>query len=390
MSKKIKIFDTTLRDGEQVPGSRLNAGEKVEIAKSLEELGVDIMEVGFPISSPGDLKSVKEVSSVVKNSVVCALARGVEVDIDTAYDAVKSAVAPRIHTFLPVSHLQMEHVLKKTPQDVLHLIDRSIRYAKKYVDDVEWSGMDASRADRDFLLLACQTAIDAGATTINMPDTVGSSVPKEYGGLIKYLYENTPKILDDQVVLSVHVHNDLGLATANSLSGVLNGATQVECTINGIGERAGNSALEEIVMILKTKYGGVYHTQIDTVKITSISMQVAQMMNMTVQKNKAIVGANAFAHSSGIHQDGIIKKRESFEAIDPSIVGSTGTSFVLTSRSGRSALRHRLEMMGHKLDKSALDRVYTDFLRLADIKKEITDEDLKLVIYSIFKQNIDE
>ncbi|MFO0703473.1 MAG: 2-isopropylmalate synthase [Patescibacteria group bacterium] len=379
MKKKIFIFDTTLRDGEQVPGSQLNTIEKVQVAQKLEKLGVDIIEAGFPISSPTDMQSVKEISKVVKNSRICALSRGVSKDIDAAYEAVKAAGAPRIHTFLPVSPIQMEFVLRKRPEEVLELIKSTVGYAKKYISDVEWSGMDASRADFDFLVKACKVAINAGATTINIPDTVGYAVPDEFGELVKKLVDAVPEFRSD-VVLSVHVHNDLGLATANSLSGVLNGATQVECTINGVGERAGNSALEEIAMILKTRYRSKYETGIHTKQIASTSKMISTLMHMPVQKNKAIVGAHAFAHSSGIHQDGVLKHRSSFEVISPEDVGVDESSLVLTARSGRAALKHHLSRLGYKLSKDEVDEKYSQFLVIADKKKEVSDEELHILM----------
>lgn len=377
--KKIKVFDTTLRDGEQVPGSQLNTVEKVQVALQLEKLGVDVIEAGFPISSPGDMNSVKEISKKIKNTVVCALSRGVEKDIDAAYEAIREASSPRIHTFLPVSPIQMEYVLRKKPEEVLSLIKSTVRYAKKFVSDVEWSGMDASRADADFLIKACRVAIDAGATTINIPDTVGYSVPTEFGNLIKTLVSEIPEF-ENEVVLSVHVHNDLGLATANSLSGIENGARQIECTINGLGERAGNSALEEIVMVLKTRYKKRFSTNIDSKYIASTSTMVSQLMHMPVQKNKAIVGGNAFAHSSGIHQDGILKNRASFEVMNPKDVGVDQSALVLTARSGRAALAHHMKRLGFVFTKSQMEEKYLQFLEIADKKKEVSDDDLRLIL----------
>jgi len=375
MKKRIYIFDTTLRDGEQVPGCQLNTIEKVEVAKQLERLGVDIIEAGFPISSPQDMSSVQEIARQIKNARVCALSRGVEKDIDAAYEAIKTAQSPRIHTFLPVSDIQIDNIMHKSRANVLDMIRHTVAYARKYVSDVEWSGMDASRADMNFLTQACQTAIDAGATTINIPDTVGYAVPSEFRNMVRELVHRVPQFAED-IILSVHVHNDLGLATANSLVGVQEGARQVECTMNGLGERAGNAALEEIVMVLQTRYKNKYKLNVNTKQIYKTSRMVSSLMHMPVQRNKAIVGMNAFAHSSGIHQDGILKKRNTFEIMDPKDVGVDQSALVLTARSGRAALNHHLKRLGYNITQEQLVEKYKEFLPIADKKKELSDEDL--------------
>jgi len=375
MKKRIYIFDTTLRDGEQVPGCQLNTIEKVEVAKQLERMGVDIIEAGFPISSPQDMKSVQEVSAQIKNSIVCALSRGVKQDIDAAYEGIKMAQSPRIHTFLPVSDIQIDNIMHKNRQQVLEMIQETVSYAKKYVNDIEWSGMDASRADINFLSQACQVAIDAGATTINVPDTVGYATPAEHGVMVSDLVKRIPRFNED-IILSVHVHNDLGLATANSLAGVEQGARQIECTINGLGERAGNAALEEIVMVLQSRYKRKYYTNIHSKQIYKTSRMISSLMRMPVQKNKAIVGMNAFAHSSGIHQDGILKHRNTFEIINPKDVGIDQSSLILTARSGRAALSYHLKRLGYTLTQDQLNQKYQEFLIIADKKKEVIDDDL--------------
>ena len=379
MKKQIYIFDTTLRDGEQVPGCQLNTFEKVEVAKQLQLLGVDIIEAGFPISSPQDFASVQEISRQIQNARVCALARGVEKDIDVAYASIKEAESPRIHTFLPISDIQIENIMHKSRSEVLALIRHTVSYARKYVSDVEWSGMDASRADIDFLTDACQTAIDAGATTINITDTVGYAVPHEFGIMIRDLVKRIPRFTED-IILSVHVHNDLGLATANSLVGVQEGARQIECTMNGLGERAGNSALEEIVMVIQTRYKKQFRLNINSKQIYKTSQMVSNLMHMPVQRNKAIVGLNAFAHSSGIHQDGILKKRDTFEIMDPKDVGVEQSALVLTARSGRAALQHHLKRLGYKLTTKQLGEKYIEFLTIADNKKEVSDDDLNVLM----------
>lgn len=379
MSTNIKIFDTTLRDGEQVPGAKLNTVEKIEIAKQLEQMGVNIIEAGFPISSPEDFKSVSLVANTLKNTTVCALARAVDKDITTAYEAIKGAVSPRIHTFISTSDIHLEYQIKKSREEVKQMAANAVKLAKSYVDDVEFSAMDASRSDLDYLCEVIEIAIEHGAKTINIPDTVGYAIPEEWGKFIASIVERIPRFNDD-IILSVHTHNDLGLATTNSMAAVLAGARQVECTINGIGERAGNCAMEEVVMIIKTRYKEKFNVDIDAKQIMATSRRVSQIMGIPVQPNKAIVGANAFAHSSGIHQDGILKGRNNFEIMDPKDVGVAESGIILTSRSGRSALKHKLENIGYKIAASELDQIYDNFLQMADQKKEIYDEDLHLLM----------
>lgn len=379
MSKDIIIFDTTLRDGEQVPGAKLNTLEKIEIAKQLEMMGVDIIEAGFPISSPEDFKSVSLVAETIKNSTVCALARAVNKDIETAYESIKKASSPRIHTFISTSDIHLKYQIKKSREEVIQMAKAAVEQAKSYVSDVEFSAMDASRSDIDYLCEVIEVAIEAGATTINIPDTVGYAVPEEWGDFIAQIVKRIPRFNDD-IVLSVHTHNDLGLATTNSMVAVHAGARQVECTINGIGERAGNCAMEEVAMIIKTRYKDKYNINIDTKQISSASRTVSQIMGIPVQPNKAIVGANAFAHSSGIHQDGILKGRNNFEIMDPEDVGVEESGIILTSRSGRSALKHRLENIGYKTTEEQLEEIYEKFLEMGDQKKEVYDEDLHLLM----------
>jgi 2-isopropylmalate synthase len=380
MSKKILIFDTTLRDGEQVPGAKLNNIEKLEIAMQLEKLGVDIIEAGFPISSPDDLNAVKQISKTIKSSSICALARAVDKDIDTAYESIKNAVAPRIHTFVSTSDIHLMYQIKKSRDEVKEMTRHAVSYAKKYVNDVEFSPMDASRSDINFLIEIIKIAIESGATTINIPDTVGYALPTEWSKMI-YTITNQIEQFNDEIVLSVHTHNDLGLATANALAGIENGARQIECTINGIGERAGNCALEEIAMIIKSRYNNQYFTNINSKEIIKTSKLASQIMGVPVQPNKAITGVNAFAHSSGIHQDGIIKHRQNFEIIDPAEVGLHESGIILTSRSGRSALKHRLDKLGYQFENTEeLEKIYNKFLEIADQKKEVYDEDLQLII----------
>ncbi len=374
MAERLFVFDTTLRDGEQVPGCQLNTIEKIEVAKMLESLGVDVLEAGFPVSSPGDFNSVREISKAISEPTICALTRAVEKDIDVAADALSLAKRKRIHTGIGVSESHIYHKLKSTPEEIIERARRAVKHARKYVDDVEFYAEDAGRADNEYLARVVEAVIAAGATVVNIPDTTGYCLPYQYGEKIKYLMEHVSNI--DKAILSTHCHNDLGMATANTLAGVMNGARQVEVTINGIGERAGNTALEEVVMALRChKHLGI-DTRIDSQKITAASRLVAGLMNMPVQANKAIVGRNAFAHSSGIHQDGVLKSRESYEIIDPKEVGLVDSSIVLTARSGRAALKHRLELLGHVLENEALDKVYAEFLLLADKKKDIRDEDL--------------
>ncbi len=378
MKNTIKIFDTTLRDGEQVPGCKLETSQKLTIAKKLDSLGVDIIEAGFPVSSPGDFNSVVEISKVVKNASVCGLTRAVQNDIDVAVKALKYAKNPRIHTGIGTSDSHIKHKFNSTRDKILERAVEAVKYSKKYVDDVEFYAEDAGRTDNDFLALVCEKVIDAGATVLNIPDTTGYCLPYEYGKKISYLMNKVKNI--DKATISCHCHNDLGLATANSIEGVINGARQIECTINGIGERAGNTSLEEVVMILKQHEELNLDTNINTKLLLETSKMVSDLMGMIVQPNKAIVGANAFAHSSGIHQDGVIKKRETYEIIDPKDVGVNESSIVLTARSGRAALAYRAKNIGFDLTKIQLDKVYNQFLKFADINKEVTDSDLPDII----------
>ena len=378
MKNTIKIFDTTLRDGEQVPGCKLETSQKVTIAKKLDSLGVDIIEAGFPVSSPGDFNSVVEISKVVKNASVCGLTRAVQNDIDVAVKALKHAKKPRIHTGIGTSDSHIKHKFNSTRDKILERAVEAVKYSKKYVDDVEFYAEDAGRTDNDFLALVCEKVIDAGATVLNIPDTTGYCLPYEYGKKISFLMNNVKNI--DMATISCHCHNDLGLATANSIEGVINGARQIECTINGIGERAGNTSLEEVVMILKQHEELNLDTNINTKLLLETSRMVSDLMGMVVQPNKAIVGANAFAHSSGIHQDGVIKKRETYEIIDPKDVGVNESSIVLTARSGRAALAYRAKNIGFDLTKIQLDKVYNQFLKFADKNKEVTDSDLPNII----------
>ncbi|WP_341652188.1 2-isopropylmalate synthase [Blattabacterium cuenoti] len=375
---KIYIFDTTLRDGEQVPGCKLNTKEKVKIAKKLEFLGVDVIEAGFPISSPGDYQSVQEICKSISNTVVCALSRAVEKDIEIAGIALKSAKLPRIHTGIGTSHYHIHYKFHSTPEKIIERAIHAVKYAKKYVEDVEFYAEDAGRTENEFLAKICENVIKYGATVINIPDTTGYCLPEEYGCKIRFLKENVKGI--HKIILSTHCHNDLGLATANSLAGIMNGAEQVECTINGIGERAGNTSLEEIVMIIKQNSHLNLFTHIKTKLISSMSHLVSKCTGMKVQANKAIVGINAFSHSSGIHQDGIIKKRETYESINPEDVGIDQSSIILTARSGRAALAYRYKKLGFFLKKNSLDLVYSIFLKYADEKKEITDMELKTIL----------
>ena len=378
MKNTIKIFDTTLRDGEQVPGCKLETSQKLTIAKKLDSLGVDIIEAGFPVSSPGDFDSVVEISKVVKNASVCGLTRAVQNDIDVAVKALKHAKKPRIHTGIGTSDSHIKHKFNSTRDKILERAVEAVKYSKKYVDDVEFYAEDAGRTDNEFLALVCEKVIDAGATVLNIPDTTGYCLPYEYGKKISFLMNNVKNI--DKATISCHCHNDLGLATANSIEGVINGARQIECTINGIGERAGNTSLEEVVMILKQHEELNLDTNINTKLLLETSRMVSDLMGMVVQPNKAIVGANAFAHSSGIHQDGVIKKRETYEIIDPKDVGVNESSIVLTARSGRAALAYRAKNIGFDLTKIQLDKVYNQFLKFADRNKEVTDSDLPNII----------
>ena len=374
----VEIFDTTLRDGEQVPGCKLDSKTKLIIAEQLDFLGVDVLEAGFPISSPGDFKSVEEISKLVKNARVCGLTRAVKKDIDVAAEAIKHAKRSRIHTGIGTSESHMRYKFNATPEEVLERAIAAVKHAKSYVEDVEFYAEDAGRTDNEFLAKVCEAVIKVGATVLNIPDTTGYCLPDEYGAKMKYLMENVKGI--HKARLSCHCHNDLGLATANSIAGVQNGARQIECTINGIGERAGNTSLEEVVMILRQHPDLNLDTRIQAKMLNGISKLVSESMAMPVQPNKAIVGANAFAHSSGIHQDGVIKKRETYEIIDPKDVGVTESSIVLTARSGRAALAYRAKNIGYELDKLQLDKVYEQFLVVADQQKEINDKDLPKII----------
>ena len=374
----VEIFDTTLRDGEQVPGCKLDSSTKLAIAKQLDELGVDVLEAGFPISSPGDYKAVENISKLVKNSKVCGLTRAVKKDIDVAADALRFAKRPRIHTGIGTSESHIRFKFNSSPEKIVERATAAVAHAKSYVEDVEFYAEDAGRTNNEFLAKICQAVIKAGATVLNIPDTTGYCLPEEYGAKIKYLKENVKGI--NNAVISCHCHNDLGLATANSIAGVQNGARQVECTINGIGERAGNTSLEEVVMILRQHPKLNLDTRIKSKQLLYVSRLVSESMAMPVQPNKAIVGANAFAHSSGIHQDGVIKKRETYEIIDPKDVGVNESSIILTARSGRAALAYRAKKIGYELDKLQLDRVYEQFLIVADKIKEIGDEDLPGII----------
>jgi 2-isopropylmalate synthase len=379
MSKeKVHIFDTTLRDGEQVPGCKLDTDQKLIIAERLDLLGVDIIEAGFPISSPGDFNSVEEISKIVKNATVCGLTRAVKKDIEVAAEALKYAKRPRIHTGIGTSESHIKFKFNSNKDAIIERAVEAVSYAKSFVEDVEFYAEDAGRTDNEFLARVCEAVIKAGATVLNIPDTTGYCLPEEYGAKIKYLKENVSGI--HKAILSCHCHNDLGLATANSIAGVINGARQIECTINGIGERAGNTALEEVVMILRQHPTLNLDTNINSKLLYDTSQMVSQKMGVYVQPNKAIVGANAFAHSSGIHQDGVIKNRETYEIIDPADVGVNESSIVLTARSGRAALAYRAKNVGYELTKTQLDVVYQEFLKFADKQKEIFDEDIHDIV----------
>ena len=377
-TNRVEIFDTTLRDGEQVPGCKLDTPNKLIIAERLDELGVDVLEAGFPISSPGDFKSVEAIAKLVKNARVCGLTRAVEKDIEVAAEALKPAKRSRIHTGIGTSDSHIRYKFKSNQDAILERAVAAVRYAKRFVEDIEFYAEDAGRTDNVYLARVCEAVIQAGATVLNIPDTTGYCLPEEYGAKIKFLKENVKGI--DKATLSCHCHNDLGLATANSIAGAVNGARQIECTINGIGERAGNTSLEEVVMIMRQHPHLNLHTNINTRLLFDTSRLVSHKMGMLVQPNKAIVGANAFAHSSGIHQDGVIKNRETYEIMDPHDVGVTESAIVLTARSGRAALAYRAKNIGHELDKLQLDRVYEQFLQFADRQKEIKDEDIPKII----------
>jgi 2-isopropylmalate synthase len=372
--KKVFIFDTTLRDGEQVPGCKLNTNEKVELALQLEELGVDIIEAGFPVSSPGDVDSVTQISKIIKNTTVCGLSRAVQKDIEVAADALKHAKRPRIHTGIGTSDYHIKAKFNATREEILARAVQAVKWAKNFVDDVEFYAEDAGRTDNEYLARVIEAVIAAGATTVNIPDTTGYCLPNQYGDKIAWLVNNVTNI--DKAVISCHCHNDLGLATANSIAGVMSGARQIECTINGLGERAGNTSLEEVVMVLKQhKYMG-YYTDIKTKNLNPISRLVSETMRTPVQPNKAIVGSNAFSHSSGIHQDGFLKDALTYEIINPEEVGADGSKIVLTARSGRSALAHRFQKLGYMYNRNDIDILYQRFLQVADTQKEIEEEDL--------------
>ena len=377
-SNQVQIFDTTLRDGEQVPGCKLNTNQKLVIAEKLDFLGVDIIEAGFPVSSPGDFKSVTEISKLIKNATVCGLTRAVKNDIQVAADALKYAKRPRIHTGIGTSESHIKYKFNSSKEAIIERAIAAVSYAKTFVEDVEFYAEDAGRTDNEFLARVCEAVIKAGATVLNIPDTTGYCLPEEYGAKIKYLKENVTGI--DKVILSCHCHNDLGLATANSIAGAMNGARQIECTINGIGERAGNTSLEEVVMILKQHPDLKLNTNINAKLLTEMSHLVSDSMGMMVQPNKAIVGANAFAHSSGIHQDGVIKNRETYEIINPADVGVNESLIILTARSGRAAIAYRAKNIGYELTKLELDRVYPKFLDFADKKKEVIDADIHQIM----------
>lgn len=378
--RKIIIFDTTLRDGEQSPGASLNINEKLEIARELALLGVDVIEAGFPISSPGDFEAVKKVAQQVKGPVICGLARALEKDIDAAYDAVKHAARPRVHVFLATSKIHMKYKLKKAEDEILRLAVAAVTYAKRKLADVEFSPEDASRTEPEFLYRVVEAVIAAGATTVNIPDTVGYTTPFEFGPLIKGIRERVPNI--GRAVISVHCHNDLGLAVANSLVAVANGAGQVECTVNGLGERAGNASLEEIVMAIRTRsdFFKEVTTGVNTREIYKASRLVSKLTGMPVQPNKAIVGSNAFRHESGIHQDGVLKERQTYEIMRPEDVGFEATKIVLGKHSGRHAFQERLKSLGVELTKAQLDKAFAEFKELADKKKEVFDEDLETIV----------
>ena len=380
---KVQIFDTTLRDGEQVPGCKLDTNQKLVIAKRLDLLGVNVIEAGFPVSSPGDFNSVSEIAKIVKNATVCGLTRAVENDIKIAAEALKYAMSPRIHTGIGTSDSHIKFKFNSTKEKVIERAVSAVSYAKCFVNDVEFYAEDAGRTDNVFLAKVCEAVIKAGATVLNIPDTTGYCLPEEYGAKIKYLRENVKGI--ENVILSCHCHNDLGMATANSIAGVINGARQIECTINGIGERAGNTALEEVVMVLKQHPYLNLQTDINTKLLYDTSLMVREKMGMPVQPNKAIVGANAFAHSSGIHQDGVIKNRETYEIMDPEEVGVTESAIVLTARSGRAALAYRAKKIGYELTKIQLDSAYTSFLECADKQKEVKDNDIHGIMKNIHK-----
>lgn len=374
MADKVFIFDTTLRDGEQVPGCKLNTAEKVELALLLEALGVDIIEAGFPISSPGDFESVKQIAAIIKNATVCALSRSVEKDIESAAAALKGAYRPRIHTGIGTSDMHIKHKFNSTREAILERAVTATKFARRFTDDVEFYCEDAGRSDNAYLAQVVEAVIAAGATTVNIPDTTGYCLPHQYGEKIQYLIDHVSNV--DKAVLSCHCHNDLGLATANSIAGAIAGARQIECTINGLGERAGNTSLEEVVMVLRQHADLGLYTNVNPKLLNSISQKVSDTMRMPVQPNKAIVGSNAFSHSSGIHQDGFLKNAQTYEIIAPEEVGAEGSKIILTARSGRSALAHRFHKLGYQFDRDDVDALYEEFLLVADRKKEVLEEDL--------------
>jgi 2-isopropylmalate synthase len=374
-SNQVLIFDTTLRDGEQVPGCKLNTKEKLELAVQLENLGVDIIEAGFPISSPGDFESVTSISRVVKNATICALSRAVQKDIEVAAQALKYAKRPRIHTGIGTSDYHIKSKFNSTREEILQRAVQCVKWARNFTDDVEFYAEDAGRTDNEYLAQVIEAVIAAGATTVNIPDTTGYCLPHQYGEKIAYLKNNVSNI--DKAVISCHCHNDLGLATANSISGVINGARQIECTINGLGERAGNTSLEEVVMIMRQHKDLGFYTNINAKMLNPMSRLVSDAMRMPVQPNKAIVGSNAFSHSSGIHQDGFLKNAETYEIINPVEVGADESKIVLTARSGRSALAFRFQKLGYQFNRNDVDVLYQDFLKVADSKKEVVEDDLK-------------
>ena len=374
-TNKILIFDTTLRDGEQVPGCKLNTKEKVALALELEHLGVDIIEAGFPISSAGDFNSVEAISKIIKNSIVCGLSRAVEKDIETAAAALKYAKRPRIHTGIGTSDYHIKSKFNATQDEILARAIQCVKWARKFTDDVEFYAEDAGRTSNEYLAKVIEAVIKAGATTVNIPDTTGYCLPHEYGNKIAFLVNNVSNI--DKAVISCHCHNDLGLATANSIAGIINGARQIECTINGLGERAGNTSLEEVVMVIKQHKELNFYTDVNAKLLNPMSRNVSDTMRMPVQPNKAIVGSNAFSHSSGIHQDGFLKNAQTYEIINPDEVGADSSKIILTARSGRSALAYRFQNLGFVFDRNDIDALYEEFEKMADIKKEIVDADLK-------------
>lgn len=374
MDQKIFIFDTTLRDGEQVPGCKLNKTEKIELALELEAMGVDILEAGFPISSPGDFEAVQEIARLLKKTVVCGLSRAVQKDIEVAAEALKPAARKRIHTGIGTSDFHIKSKFNSTREEILQRAIQCVKWARNFTDDVEFYAEDAGRTDNEYLARVVEAVIAAGATTVNIPDTTGYCLPHQYGEKIAYLINNVPNV--DKAVLSCHCHNDLGLATANSIAGIIAGARQIECTINGLGERAGNTSLEEVVMIIKQHSSLGFYTGINATQLNPMSRKVADTMRMPVQPNKAIVGANAFSHSSGIHQDGFLKDTSTYEIIAPEEVGADSSKIVLTARSGRSALAYRFQKLGHQFTRNDIDELYARFLEIADTKKEVSDEDL--------------